>query len=169
MGAPVNGDAPPAVPAPADSPGAPAAAAQDTAQPAAPAPTYNRWAKVDALFAGEPPPPPEDANARILQLRQLLWVALPLVLLGIPCCTGVPGAMLTMWAWLVADEQMTRVENGEYKAEDAATIMRLRAVARGAMVVCVVSLIIQIFLLSTPFYEALWQQVASVIARLPGR
>lgn len=163
MGAPVDDDAPPA--APADAGGATAAADQGAPPPA----PDKRWAKVDALFAGEPPPPPEDATARIRQLRQLLWVALPLVLLGIPCCTGVPGAILTMWAWLVADEQMARVENGEFGADDAATIMRLRAVARGAMVVCVVSLIIQIFLLSTPFYEALWQQVAGLIARVTGR
>lgn len=167
MGTPVDADDGPAASLPAETPGAPAPSGEEG--PASPgAAETDRWAKVDALFAGEPPPP-EDANARIRQLRQLLWIALPLVLLGIPCCTGVPGAMLTMWAWLVADEHMARVENGEFGAEDAATIMRLRAVARGAMVVCVVSLIVQIFLLSTPFYEALWQQVSGLLARLPGR
>jgi len=112
--------------------------------------------KVDALFAGEPPPPPIEATARIRALRAALVVALPLNVLGIFCWTGVPGAAITLWAWLQADGQMARVEAGAYSSEDAADLMRLRTLSGWLLAFCVLSLLVQAYLLTTNFYSELW-------------
>jgi len=111
--------------------------------------------KVDALFVGDPPPPPEAAAPVLRRLRALLWVAIPLNILGIPCWTGVPGAALTLWAWLVADGEMARVDAGAYHAEDAAALVRMRRLSAWVLGFCLVSLVIQVYLLSTPAYGQL--------------
>ena len=117
--------------------------------------------KVDALFAGEPPPPPVEATPRLAAIRSILWVALPLDLLGVPCWTGVPGAALTLWAWLQADGEMANVEAGAYSSEDAAALMRLRATSGWLLGFCVLSLLVQVYLLTTPFYGRLWTAMLS--------
>lgn len=116
--------------------------------------------RVDALFSGEPPPPPAEGAPRILRLKVMLGIAIPLNLFGIPCWTGVPGALLTLVAWLMADNDLARIEAGHYSGEDAAALLRLRTVAAWTLAFCVVSLMVQVWLLSTPAYahlfEALW-------------
>jgi hypothetical protein len=115
--------------------------------------------KVEALFAGEPPPPPVEAAPRLAMIRSMLWLALPLDLLGVPCWTGVPGAALTLWAWLSADGEMARVEAGAYSSEDAAALMRLRLLSGWLLGFCVLSLAVQVYLLTTPFYNTLWAEL----------
>jgi len=112
--------------------------------------------KVDALFSGEPPTPPVPAEPKLNSIRGILWVGVPLVILGVPCWTSVPGALLTLWAWLSADAEMPRIEAGDYSEEDASRLLRLRQRASWALVLCVVTLVVQIYLLSTHFYERLW-------------
>jgi hypothetical protein len=109
--------------------------------------------KVDALFVGDPPKPPAEATPKLRQLRLLLAVAIPLNLLGIPCWTGVPGAALTLWAWLSADAEMTRVNDGDYAPEDAARLMHLRTIAAWTLLFCVLSLVLQVWLLGTNWYN----------------
>jgi hypothetical protein len=111
---------------------------------------------VDELFSGEPPKKPVDVGARIRRIRQILYVAIPLDVLGIPCWTGVPGALLTLWAWLATDAEVARIEAGDYAHEDATRLLTLRRVTFWALMLSVISLVLQTGLLSTPFYERLW-------------
>lgn len=115
--------------------------------------------KVDALFAGEPPPAPIEAGPKLRAIRVALLVALPLNLLGVLCWTGVPGAAITLWAWLQADGEMPRVEAGDYLSEDAANMMRLRTLAGWLLAFCVLSLMVQAYLLTTAFYNTLWSML----------
>ena len=128
--------------------------------------------KVDALFAGEPPPAPLAAGPRIRRLQGILAIAIPLDLLGIPCWTGVPGAVLTLWAYLQTDAEMARIDAGVYAGEDAARLLRLRSISTWALYFCVVSFLIQAWLLSTPFYAgllgALADAISSGVSRLTG-
>ena len=124
--------------------------------------------RVDALFSGEPARPTVPAGPRIRQLSLVLAVAVPLDLLGIPCWTGVPGAILTLWAYLSADAEMARIEAGTYSGEDAARLLRLRSIATWALYFCVASFLGQAWLLSTQFYTsmlaALWNGIVGVLA-----
>lgn len=122
--------------------------------------------RVDQLFAGEPPPPPIDAAARITTLRRTLGIAIALDVLGIPCWTSVPGAVLTLWVWMGTEADRARIVNGEYLEEDAAAIMALRRWASLALVFCVLSMLLQIFLLSTSFYERLWGSITVALRHM---
>lgn len=135
---------PPLVPLPAELPA-------DAGDPMDPSP--GRFPRVDALFAGEPPPPPREAAPLIRRLKLTLAVAVPLDLLGIPCWTGVPGAAITLYAWLLADEEVVRVDEGVYEPDAAEELLRLRAIARWALYFSVVSFFLQGLLLATSFYD----------------
>ena len=119
--------------------------------------------KVDALFDGDPPAPPVPAEPKLRSIRGMLWVGTPLVVLGVPCWTSVPGAVLTLWAWLATDAELPRIEAGEYSQEDAAKLIGLRRQASWILILCVVTLILQIFLLNTRFYERLWGSMVVII------
>ena len=114
---------------------------------------------VDALFSGEPQKRPVDVSARMRRIKRILWFAVPLDLLGIPFWTGVPGAILTLWAWLATDAEVARIEAGDYAHTDAMRLLTLRRITFWALLFSVVSLIVQSWLLSTPFYLRLWQRL----------
>ena len=117
---------------------------------------------MDELFAGEPPPPLLDGNPPRRVIRRILFVAIPLDLLAIPFWTGVPGALLTLWAWLRADAEVRRVEDGRYGEADSAALLGLRRIARAALVFILLSFVLQIWLLSQPayveVYRGLWAE-----------
>ena len=112
--------------------------------------------RVDALFAGEPPRAPTPAGPVLRKMQWLLAIAIPLDAAGILCWTGVPGAALTVWAWLVADAELARIEAGEYDSADASRLVALRTVAAWTLGFCVLSLVVQIYLLSSDFYARIW-------------
>lgn len=121
-------------------------------EPAAPEPA--RFAKVDALFAGEPPAV-VDLGPTLRRLRGLLLLSAPLNLAGVTCWTGVPGAILTLWAWLLADGAAAGVSEGVVEGPEALALLRLRSFAAWNLGLAVVMLFIQASLLATPFYERL--------------
>jgi|TARA_B110000495_G_C22817160_1_gene477010 hypothetical protein len=120
--------------------------------------------KVDALFSGDLPLPPSELGPRLERLRQTLWVAIALDVLGIPCWTSVPGAILTLYVWLSTDTDTHPDEL--HSTDELGQLGRLRKTATWALVFCVASLMAQIFLLSTSFYERLWGSLSVVIQHL---
>ena len=122
--------------------------------------------RVDALFAGEPPKPPTPAGPVLRKMRWLLAVAIPLDAAGILCWTGVPGAALTVWAWLVADAELARIEAGEYDSADAGRLQALRTLAAWTLGFCVLSLVVQIYLLSSDFYTRIWGAAMDLLTAL---
>lgn len=115
----------------------------------------SRWERVDTLFAGEPPPPPVDVGPRVRRLQWIIGVALTLDLLGL-LVTVVPGAIMTLWAWLAADAEAERIEAGAYDEHAAAAVVNLRNLARWAMLFCVFCLVAQAALLHRGFYDRIW-------------
>jgi hypothetical protein len=122
--------------------------------------------KVDALFSGELPPAAPNTGNRTLRLQRVLYIAIALDVLGIPCWTSVPGAVLTLWVWLSTDTDMSRIENGEYTDAEAVSLMRLRRITSWALTFCVCSLVVQIALLSTTFYERFWGSITVAIQHM---
>lgn len=111
-------------------------------------------ARVDALFAGEPPAPAAALGPRIQAIRAVLALGLPLSLLGIPCWTGVPGAALTLWAYSLADGAMA--EAGSAAPDELARLAALRRTAVGGLVFAGLSFVVQAWLLSQPFYAGFY-------------
>ena len=113
-------------------------------------------AKVDALFAGEPPPSEAELGTRIRRLRWTLALAAPMVVLGLVLWTTVPGALLALWAWVRLEDEVAAVAEGRVTGEEAQALRRLHGVARWLLVFCVGWLVLQGWLLSTSFYETVW-------------
>ena len=62
--------------------------------------------------------------------------------------------------------QLEFVGAGEYTTGDAARLMRLRTISAWALGFCVVSLLIQTWLLSTVFYNRFYDRLWDVVGRL---
>lgn len=124
--------------------------------------------KVDALFAGDDPEGPTPAPPRILRLKKLLAIAIVLDILGLPCWTSVPGAIMTLWVWMATDTDVAHIEAGTYTETEAAELLQLRRYAAMALVLCVICLIVQIALLSTRFYARFWGSLSVALNHLLG-
>ncbi len=110
---------------------------------------------VDDVFdAGGPPIGVQD---RVVRVGALLALAAPLNLCSIACFTGVPGAVLTLVAWHLADEDLARVETGALPPERRDRIVALRRIAFVQMGVCSVLLLVQVALFMLGAYGALLQ------------
>jgi hypothetical protein len=118
------------------------------------------FSRVDVLFGGEPPRALVDPTPRIRRLTVLLAVAIPLDLLGITCFTGVPGAFLTLLAYLMADGEVAQVKAGRYpEGPSASRMLRLRTVSAWAMVFTILSFVAQIALFWGGFYDVFYRPV----------
>ncbi len=122
--------------------------------------------KVDALFSGDSQPQIINASPRIHRLQRTLSIAIVLNILGLPCWTSVPGAILTLSVWMSTETDLVRIEAGEYSDQEAATLMRLRNYASLTLVLCVICLMLQIVLLSTQFYTRFWGSISVAINHL---
>ncbi len=107
--------------------------------------------EVDELFgdgAGAPQP-------RIRTVLALLGAGLLVAVPGL-ACTVVPGALLVLFAWVVVEKEMDRVDTGFLSVDHRAEVVRLRNVVRGTVVVLVMLIFAQFVLLTyTPLYDAL--------------
>jgi len=110
--------------------------------------------RVDQLFGGDSgggaSPAPESRTGLILGL---LVVATPLDLFGVACCTSIPGMVLTLAAWLIADGDLARVESGHLPMDQAPALVRLKQVAFGLLIWCGLTFLIQMALLGNGAYE----------------
>ncbi|MCP4809380.1 MAG: hypothetical protein GY884_28925 [Proteobacteria bacterium] len=104
--------------------------------------------RVERLFGGA-----HRGTRAIRRAEILLAVAIPLDVLGLITCTSVPGALMTLGAYQMAERQMKRIEVGELSVEHAPRVVRIKKVAFWAMVGCVAGFAIQLFLLSSGAYE----------------
>ena len=126
---------------------------------------------VDDLFApeplpgGRPAPPPVD---RLRRVRVILGVALPLNFLGVLCFTGVPGAILTLVGWQLADEEVARAEAGVVPKEQLPRARRARDFAFGQLVFVVLSLTAQVALFTLGVYDALFEAVVALFGGVFG-
>jgi hypothetical protein len=117
--------------------------------------------KLDDLFGGEPGFPVKKSRVHVV--RALLWIGLPMVVLGLVGCLGypifvltwlsVPGAGLVLWAWILADADLSRVESGHLGFELGPELQKYRRWALIALVVSAVSFIIQMKFLVDGTYE----------------
>jgi hypothetical protein len=122
--------------------------------------------KVDALFSGLGTEVPSQATRPVSRTQRLLAIAIVLNILGLPCWTSVPGAVLTLWVWMSLDTEMARVEAGAYSEADTAALLSLRRYASLTLVLCVVCLVVQIALLSTTFYTRFWGGISVALNHL---
>ena len=106
---------------------------------------------VDDLFQRDAPVRPTPNRLSLITV--LLGVAAPLNFLGIACFTAIPGVILTLLAWQLADEELARVESGALGPALRPKVQRLRAVAFGQLGFCALSLMTQMFLYGIGVYD----------------
>ena len=122
--------------------------------------------RVDALFGGDLPASSGGREPRLKRIEQTLWFALALNVLGIPCWTSVPGAILTLWAWFATDPENVALDAAGMAPAERDRLHRLRRRAHATLAVCVAALILQIILLSTAFYSRLWGSFSVAVQHL---
>ncbi len=115
--------------------------------------------RVDELFgegAGAPAP-------RLGWIYFLLVSGLLLAVLGM-LCTSVPGALLVLFAWLIVEQEVDRLESGYLPADTAPTLARARSRTGAGLVTVVLLFFVQATLLcSTSLYEALYVSYATPV------
>lgn len=105
--------------------------------------------RVDLLFGKESP---EARHRRLRRIRWLLAVAAPLDLLGLVSCTSLPGAVLTLLAWQLSEQELDRAEEGLAGDGETDALGQLRRVAGALLALCFVGFFVQMYLLSTGAY-----------------
>ncbi len=109
---------------------------------------------VAELFGeGEGAPSP-----RVLAITSLLGGGLLVALVGM-ACTAVPGGVMVLFAWMLAEKEMDRIESG-YLPADARGVVRLLQTATFVGVLVVVFLFVaQGYLFCSGFYDELWMSM----------
>lgn len=121
--------------------------------------------RVDALFAGGGPGGTRTRPGRSRQILALLSIATPLNLAGTVTCTVIPGALLTLWAWVLARRELAILEHGELPVRETQRIGRLERFAAWMLGACAVLLCVQVYLLATGTYQALLLRLDLWLAR----
>ncbi|MED5369661.1 MAG: hypothetical protein VX899_01480 [Myxococcota bacterium] len=108
--------------------------------------------RVDRLFGGGGVP------FRRRGIRVLLGIGLPLDLLGLLTCTGVPGLVLTLLALQRIEAERERVRQGQLPLALSGELVRLRKLALGGLGLCAAGFVLQLWLLNSGFYRALLER-----------
>lgn len=104
----------------------------------------------DDLFSSEAPAPVRD---RLARATMVLAFAAPLVLLGVTCFTSVPGAVLSLVGWQMADEEVARVESGALPVDRLPTARRVRAFGFALVVLSGLLFLVQIWFFAKGWYD----------------
>lgn len=117
----------------------------------------------DELFSSEAPRPVAD---RLTKATVILGIAVPLNLLGVTCFTGVPGAILSIWGWYIAEEELQRVEVGALPADREKAARRVRTFGFTQLGIASVSLLAQLVLFGIGFYDGVVAVIGALIGAL---
>ncbi|MFN7147753.1 MAG: hypothetical protein ACK4YP_28545 [Myxococcota bacterium] len=115
----------------------------------------------DDLFSSEAPAPVRD---RLARATMVLAFATPLVLLGVTCFTSVPGAVLALVGWQMADEEVARVESGALPLDRLPTARRVRAAGFSLVVLSGVLFLVQIWFFTQGWYDPVAALIGSIVA-----
>lgn len=110
--------------------------------------------EVDELFSeagGQPRP-------RRGLILALLTSGVLLATLGM-ACTAVPGGLIVLGAWAVADKELDRVIGGYLPADVEADVRRLRAWTLGGLGLVICLFLGQLWLLASGFYDERWYEL----------
>jgi hypothetical protein len=115
--------------------------------------------EVDELFgsgAGAPKP-------RSSLVFTLVFGGIAISILGL-ACTSLPGVLMVLAAWAVAETERDRLESGYLPRDSAARVKSLRVAAWAGVIWGLAILVIQgYFLFRTPLYEGLWGAFLDVV------
>lgn len=117
---------------------------------------------VDDLFSPDAPPPAPPTD-RLRRIGILLAVALPLNLFGVVCFTGVPGAVMALVGWQLADEEVARAESGALPKSELPRAQRMRAFAFSQMTLALLSLVAQVVLFGAGFYDLVLAAILGLV------
>lgn len=99
----------------------------------------------DELFGGGDRAPVVDPTRNI---RRMLIAGAVLDTVGAPCFLSVPGALVTLYAWQRASEEVERVASGAVGPEHGPQLRALRKIALALLVWCCASMAVQTTILS---------------------
>lgn len=113
---------------------------------------------VDELFGeggGNPQP-------RTTTIVLMLSIGLMVALLGM-ACTAVPGGVIVLMAWMLAEKEVDRIENGYLADDTRLTVNRLQLISLISVVFVVVLFAVQAWLFCSGYYDLLWAGALGLI------
>ena len=108
-------------------------------------------ADVDELFGGSG----SAAKPRVGRIIAVLVTGMTLTVLGM-ACTAVPGGLVTLVAWALAEKELGRVDSGYLPVEARPGLVTLRTIILLCLIAVLVLFIIQGALLCTGVYFQMW-------------
>ena len=106
---------------------------------------------VDELFgegSGAPTP-------RTGAITALLGTGLVVAVLGM-ACTAVPGGVMVLMAWMLAEKEVDRINSGYLPADAQGTVSLLQTATFAGVLAVVLLFVIQAYLFCSGFYDLLW-------------
>jgi len=109
---------------------------------------------VAELFGeGEGAPAP-----RVLAVTSLLTGGLLVAIVGM-ACTAVPGGVMVLFAWMLAEKEMDRIDSGYLPADARGMVRLLRTATFIGVLVVVLLFVLQGWLFCSGAYDTLWLQM----------
>ena len=109
---------------------------------------------VAELFGeGEGAPAP-----RTLAVAGLLSMGLIVAVLGM-ACTAVPGGVMVLFGWMLAEKEMDRIESGYLPADARGLVRALRTASFAGVLMVVMLFVLQGWLFCSGYYDTLWLQL----------
>jgi hypothetical protein len=93
-----------------------------------------------------------EVKPKTKQTYALVWGGLAAALLGL-ACTSVPGVLVVLVGWYVADQETDRLDSGFIPQTFAAEVHRAERLARFGVASAVVIISAQVVLLCSGFYS----------------
>ena len=91
-----------------------------------------------------------------LRLVAILMVSGLVLALGGLACSAVPGGLVVLVAWLVAEKERDRVDSGFLPESDRPRVALVRRLAQAGLVLVIGLLLVQCLLMWGGVYEAIW-------------
>lgn len=115
---------------------------------------------LDELFGdGVGAPKPRGVLVALLLVSGLVLAILGMV------CTAAPGGVLVLFAWMVAEKEMDRVDSGYLPSEVRPGVQRMRNATYLGVGIVIVLFLLQGYLFCSNQYDPFWENALRLLDR----
>ena len=118
--------------------------------------------RVDELFGGGDGAPEPRTGAIVA----MLVVGVTVATLGL-ACTSVPGGVIVLMAWMMAEKEVDRIDNGYLPNTARPTVVWLQRLCVLAVFLTLALFILQAWLFCSGQYDVIWSMLLEWVVGAP--